>query len=168
MRSPEELHTIDWPSLGHAYGDGGDVPGWIRALYSNDRSEADKALSAFFGRALHQGSVSSAAVEAVPFLAHAAVHTRHERAGLLAALAGCGGTEAEPEYDDEVRGCARVAAEVAGLLHLLRDDDPVVRRNTVRVARRATGETVPMVLRELTACYVSDPAALSGPKRSPS
>ncbi|MFD0403723.1 hypothetical protein [Kitasatospora sp. NPDC127116] len=159
MRSPEELHTIDWPSLGHAYGDGSDVPGWIQALYSDDQHLADKALSAFFGRALHQGSVSSAAVAAVPFLAHAAAHSRHERADLLAALAGCGGTEAEPEYDDEVQGCTRIAAEVAGLLHLLRDDDPVVRRNMVRVARRATGDTVPVVLRALTACYTSDPAA---------
>ncbi|MFF4922469.1 hypothetical protein ACFY4B_17980 [Kitasatospora sp. NPDC001261] len=159
MRSPEELHTIDWPSLGHFFGDGRDVPGWIRALYSDDGHLADRALSEFFGRALHQGSVSSAAVAAVPFLAHAAVHARHERADVLAALAGCGGTEAEPVHEDEVRGCARVAAEVAGLLHLLRDEDPLVRRNTVRVARRATGETVPVVLRELTACSVSDPAA---------
>ncbi|MFJ6382637.1 hypothetical protein ACIQI7_21865 [Kitasatospora sp. NPDC092039] len=159
MRSPEELHTIDWPSLEHAYGEGSDVPGWVRALYSDDRRQADKALSEFFGRALHQGSVSSVAVAAVPFLAHAAAHTRHERADLLAALAGCGGSGAEPEYDDEVRGCAGVAAEVAGLLHLLHDEDPVVRRNTVRVARRASDETVPMVMRELTACYESDPTA---------
>ncbi|MFI5649224.1 hypothetical protein [Kitasatospora sp. NPDC051705] len=40
MRPPEELDTIDWPSLGHAYGDGGDVPGWTRALYSDDREQA--------------------------------------------------------------------------------------------------------------------------------
>ncbi|GHF86845.1 hypothetical protein GCM10018790_75430 [Kitasatospora xanthocidica] len=104
--------------------------------------------------------MSSAAVAAVPFLAHAAVHTVHERASLLAALAGCGGTGAtpEPEFDDEVRGCAQVAAEVGGLLPLLRDDDPLVRRNTVRVARRATGGTLPTLLRELTGCYDSDPA----------
>ncbi|MFE7531717.1 hypothetical protein ACFU7Y_39360 [Kitasatospora sp. NPDC057542] len=159
MRSPEELDTIDWPSLGQAYGNGSDVPGWIRALYSDDRDQARTAVFEFFSRALHQGSVSSAAVAAVPFLAHAAMHTIHEWVAVLAALAGCGGTEAEPEYDDEVQGCARIAAEVTGLLHLLRGDDPLVRRTMVRVARRATGETVPAVLRELATCYASDPAA---------
>ncbi|MEV7188747.1 HEAT repeat domain-containing protein [Kitasatospora sp. NPDC093102] len=157
MRSPEELDTIDWPSLGHACGNGSDVPGWIRALYSDDRDQAHTAVVEFFGRALDEGSVSSAAVAAVPFLAHAAMHTLHEREAVLAALAGCGGTGAEPAYDDEVQGCARIAAEVTGLLHLLRDGDPLVRRTMVRVARRATGETVPAVLRELATCYASDP-----------
>ncbi|MFH8386740.1 HEAT repeat domain-containing protein [Kitasatospora sp. NPDC018058] len=156
MRSPEELDTVDWPSLRHAYGNADDVPGWIRDLYSGDPEQAHKAMYEFFGKALHQGSVSSAAVAAVPFLAHAAVHGVHERASVLAALAGTGGPEAEPEFEDEVQGCMRVAEEVAGLLHLLRDDDPQIRRNMVRVARRATGATVPAALRELTACFESD------------
>ncbi|MFJ9846786.1 HEAT repeat domain-containing protein [Kitasatospora sp. NPDC101155] len=121
------MDTIDWSSLRHAYGSAGDVPGWILDLYSSDPDQAHKTMDEFFGEALHQGSLSSAAVTAVPFLAHAAVHGVHKRASVLAALAGTG--------------------------------DPQVRRNTVRVARRATGETLPTALRELTACFESDPSA---------
>ncbi|MFE5584545.1 hypothetical protein [Kitasatospora sp. NPDC056531] len=108
------MDTIDWSSLRHAYGSAGDVPGWMRDLYSSDPEQAHKAMDEFFGKALHQGSVSSAAVAAVPFLAHAAVHGVYKRASVLAALAGIGGPEAEPEFEDEVWGCARVATEVTG------------------------------------------------------
>ncbi|GGM26415.1 hypothetical protein GCM10010129_83630 [Streptomyces fumigatiscleroticus] len=159
MRSPEELDTIDWPSLYHAYGDGSDVPDWIRALYSDDADRVDKVLDELFNSVLHQGSVYPATVAAVPFLAHAAVHTVHGRAHVLALLAGAGGHGPEPQPGDEEEGCAQVGAEVPGLLHLLGDDDPQVRRRAVRVARRATGETVPAAVRELTTSYETDPVA---------
>lgn len=71
------LDAIDWPSLYHAYGYGGDVPDLIWALYSDDADRADKALGELFNHALHQGSVYPATVAAVPFLAHAAVHALH-------------------------------------------------------------------------------------------
>ncbi|MEU0939048.1 HEAT repeat domain-containing protein [Embleya sp. NPDC005971] len=157
MRSPEELDTIDWPSLYHAYGDGDDVPDRIRALYAGDEDRADRALGELFNRALHQGSVYPAAVAAVPFLAHAAVHTAHGRASALAFLAGAGGSGPEPGRGDQEEGHARVGAEVPGLLHLLRDGDPQVRRQAVRVARRASADTVPAATRELAATYATDP-----------
>ncbi|WP_331733559.1 hypothetical protein OG948_59845 (plasmid) [Embleya sp. NBC_00888] len=157
MRSPEELDRIDWPSLYHAYGDGGDVPDLIRALYSGDGDRVDKALGALFNHVLHQGSVYPATVAAVPFLAHTAVHTLHARAGALALLAGAGGQGPVPWAGDEEEGHARVGAEVCGLLHLLGDDDPQVRRHAVRVARRASAKTLPAATRELAAAYARDP-----------
>ncbi|MGW9511872.1 hypothetical protein ACWGVU_34325, partial [Embleya sp. NPDC055610] len=87
MRPPGELDTIDWRSLDQAYGDGTDVPDRIRALYANDAGRAGEALSKLFNSALHQESVYSATMAAVPFLAHAAVHAAHGRASALAFLA---------------------------------------------------------------------------------
>jgi hypothetical protein len=74
MRSPEELDAVDWASLTHAYGGAEDVPHLVRSLYSDDAEEVDEALYELYGNVLHQGSVYPASVEAVPFLAHAAVH----------------------------------------------------------------------------------------------
>ncbi|MFD8252493.1 hypothetical protein [Streptomyces werraensis] len=160
MRSPEELDAIDWSSLYHAYGeDGSDVPHWIRALYSDNADRVDEVLGELFNSVLHQGSVYPATVAAVPFLAHGAVHAVHGRAQVLALLAGAGGHGPEPQPGDEEEGCAKVGDEVSGLLHLLGDDDPQVRRQMVRVARRATGAVVPVAVRELTTVYERDSAA---------
>jgi hypothetical protein len=159
VRPPEELDLLDWPSLHHAYGGGRDVPAWIRLLYSDDTTAVDGALGELFNRVLHQGSVYPATVEAVPFVAHAAVHATRRRDGMLAFLAGAGGSDPEPYGGTEEDGRTRVSDEVPGLLHLLRDDDRDVRRQAVRVAIRATGPTVPTVLQALTACHASDPDA---------
>ncbi|MFD8480016.1 hypothetical protein [Kitasatospora sp. NPDC059673] len=166
MRSPEELHLTDWASLEHSYGSGTDVPGWIRALYAEDREAVDRALGELFNRALHQGTVSSAGAAAVPYLAHAAVHAVHRREGMLAFIATTGGAEEEyegeeeeTEFEHKVTGRTLAADELPGLLHLLRDDpDPEVRRQVVRVARRAAGESLPLALAALTACHREDPA----------
>ncbi|MER5402779.1 HEAT repeat domain-containing protein [Streptomyces sp. NPDC002599] len=157
MRSSEELGAVDWRSLDHAYGDGSDIPDWIRALYGDDADRAGKAMSALFNGVLHQGTVYPATVAVVPFLAHAALHTVHHRADALAFLAGAGGQGPQPWPGDEEQGCAQVAAEVPGLLHLLGDDDPQVRRQAVRVARRATGKAVPAAVRALATSYETDP-----------
>ncbi|MFI9788202.1 hypothetical protein ACIHEI_32560 [Kitasatospora sp. NPDC051984] len=157
MRTPEELHLVDWASLYHAYGDGTDVPGWIRALYSEDEAVVDGALDELFGRVLHQGSVYPASVAAVPYVAHAAVHAVHRRHLMLAYLAATGGTEAETWPGPQQEGCGLVAEELPGLLHLIRDPDPEVRRQAVRVARRATGDSLRPALDALTACHRDDP-----------
>ncbi|WP_330458004.1 hypothetical protein OIB37_14510 [Streptomyces sp. NBC_00820] len=156
MRSPEELDSVEWTELGHAYGDGGDVPDWIRALYSGDPDRAKAAVRELFGRVLHQGSVYSASVAAVPFLAHAAVHAAHERASALAFLSGVAGRADEPDTETHEEGGERVAAEVRGLLHLTTDDDPEVRREAVRLALRASGADIPAAVRALTAAHETD------------
>ncbi|MFE3206057.1 HEAT repeat domain-containing protein [Embleya sp. NPDC059237] len=93
----------------------------------------------------------------MPFLAHAAVHTVHKRAGVLALLAGAGGEGPVPRAGDQEKGHTRVGAEVFGLLHLLGDDDPEVRRRAVRVMRRAGAEALPAAVRELAVTYATDP-----------
>jgi hypothetical protein len=66
------LDEVDWSALEHAYGEASEVPAWLRGICSADASVRDKALSEMYGRVLHQGSVYSATVAAIPFLARMA------------------------------------------------------------------------------------------------
>ncbi|MFB7312585.1 HEAT repeat domain-containing protein [Streptomyces sp. NPDC056192] len=63
-----DLESIDWASLGHAYGAAGDVPGWLRGMVSPDPDVRKEAFGNFYGAALHQGSVYSSTVASLPFL----------------------------------------------------------------------------------------------------
>jgi hypothetical protein len=62
------LDAIDWPNLGHAYGDASDVPGLLRDLTDADPEVHKRALSALHGNIWHQGTVYEATAFAVPFL----------------------------------------------------------------------------------------------------
>lgn len=64
----KDLDSIDWASLGHAYGAADDVPGWLRGMVSSDQDVRKKAFGDFYGAALHQGSVYSSTVASLPFL----------------------------------------------------------------------------------------------------
>lgn len=64
----ENLDTIDWKSLTHAYGEASDVPKLIRALASDHAGKREGALDALFSTIWHQGTVYPASVHAVPFL----------------------------------------------------------------------------------------------------
>ncbi len=64
----ERLNEVDWTRLTHAFGEASDVPGYIRALSSNDREERDEAIGSLFGTIWHQGTVYGATAVAVPFL----------------------------------------------------------------------------------------------------
>ncbi|MFD7730418.1 HEAT repeat domain-containing protein [Kitasatospora phosalacinea] len=164
MRPPEELHLTDWSALTHAYGTAEAVPDWVRALYAGGAAAADRALDELFGRALHQGTASSAGAAAVPYLAHAAVHAVHRRGSALEFIAGTGGTEEHYWYEEEGRpgeelaGRARASAELPFLIPLLGDPDAEVRRQVVRVARWAAGESLPLAVAALTACHRDDPS----------
>ncbi|MDV5143170.1 HEAT repeat domain-containing protein [Streptomyces sp. SBC-4] len=63
-----DLDSIDWASLGHAYGPADDVPGWLRGMVSPDPEIRKDAFGNFYGKVLHQGSVYSSTVASVPFL----------------------------------------------------------------------------------------------------
>ena len=75
------LDGIDWASLRHAYGSAEDVPELLRRVASGDGdeggggdgsgggAEAAEALNELWGTIWHQGSVYSATVAAVPYLA---------------------------------------------------------------------------------------------------
>ncbi|APU38486.1 hypothetical protein [Streptomyces sp. TN58] len=63
-----DLGSIDWASLGHAYGPAGDVPQWLRGMASPDEEVREKAFGSFYGAAHHQGDVYPCTVASLPFL----------------------------------------------------------------------------------------------------
>ncbi|MFD4857709.1 HEAT repeat domain-containing protein [Streptomyces atratus] len=63
-----DLDSIGWASLEHAYGPADDVPGWLRSMVSPDPDVRNEAFGNFYGAALHQGSVYSSTVASLPFL----------------------------------------------------------------------------------------------------
>ncbi|WP_033260293.1 HEAT repeat domain-containing protein [Kitasatospora setae] len=157
MRTPEELHLVDWTALERGCGDG-DPPELIRALYAADRDVVDAALDALFDSVLHRDAVYPAAVAAVPYVAHAAAHATHRRHVMLMFLSMAGGVQEQVWTEWEAEGGARVAEELPGLLHLLRDAEPEVRRQAVRAARRAAGESLPPAVAALAARLREDPS----------
>lgn len=63
-----ELDSIDWSSMSHAYGPAGDVPVWLREMASADPGVRDKALSHFYSAAHHQGDVYPCTAASLPYL----------------------------------------------------------------------------------------------------
>ncbi|MER7598459.1 HEAT repeat domain-containing protein [Streptomyces hydrogenans] len=95
------LQSIDWASLGHAYGAADDVPGWLCGMVSPDAEAREKAFGSFYNSALHQGSVYSSTVASVPFLfAMADDPATPDRAEVVALLLSIGreAVDAEEVY----------------------------------------------------------------------
>lgn len=65
MRGLDELDTVAWDGLEHAYDNATDVPDLLRALGGGDMD----VLGDLFGALCHQGTRYSASAPAVPFLA---------------------------------------------------------------------------------------------------
>ncbi|WP_393063386.1 HEAT repeat domain-containing protein [Streptomyces sp. LN549] len=63
-----ELDSIDWSSMNHAYGPAVEVPAWLRAMTSPDPEVRDKAFGDFYGAAHHQGDVYPCTAASLPFL----------------------------------------------------------------------------------------------------
>ncbi|MFL6077026.1 MAG: HEAT repeat domain-containing protein [Mycobacteriales bacterium] len=123
------LDTVPWGRLRHAYGMAGDLPDLFRDAADPERS-AD-ALFALSARLYHQGGqVCPAASPSVPFLlrlaAEPSVPARVEVLRLLGALAEAG-RNAPPRFVDPAWSRAFGGA-VPGLVALLADPDPAVRR----------------------------------------
>ncbi len=64
----ENLDSVDWAGLKHAYGSAADVPALIHALASSDKAEREAAYEELHGNIWHQGTVYEASSYAVPFL----------------------------------------------------------------------------------------------------
>lgn len=121
------LDDPPWGALSHAYGPADDIPEVIRAVASADEDEADAAVDELFGSVFHQGTVYSAAVAALPFIAELAVAPKVHHRSLLVYLLGAMADPAEA-YGTKVAAVrAAVTAEVPRLLPLLADPDPGVR-----------------------------------------
>ncbi|MFC8719607.1 hypothetical protein [Kitasatospora sp. NPDC057198] len=158
MRTPEELHLVDWSALTHGYGTAEAVPDWIRALYDEDAAVVGEALDMLFEQAMHPETVYPASVAAVPYLAHAAVHAVHRRDRVLAFLVDAGRHHDRWWDAAEEPAPVEVSAELPFLLRLSDDPDPEVRRQLVRVAYWAIGDSRPPVLAALAACHRADPS----------
>lgn len=67
-RMINDLDSIDWSSMGHAYGPAGDVPTWLRAMASPDPEVRDEAFGQFYSAVHHQGDVYPCTTASLPFL----------------------------------------------------------------------------------------------------
>jgi len=101
----EELSTIDWSQLNHAYGPATDVPDQLRALAFGTPKTRKRALSDLHGNIWHQHTIYEATHYAVPFLLELVqnqVPDYIEILGLLALIAnGTSYLEAHREYQTE-------------------------------------------------------------------
>lgn len=87
----EQLESIPWSTLLHAYGPATDVPQQIQALASANPETRERALWELYGNIFHQGTRYQATPYAVPFLYEllrtASVPDKHDLIYLLVSLA---------------------------------------------------------------------------------
>lgn len=148
-----------WGALEHAYGTADDIPEVIRAVASADEDEADEAVDELFGAVFHQGTVYSATVAAVPFIAELAVAPEVHHRSTLVTLLGAMADPAEA-YGTEVDAVrAAVTAQVPRLLPLLADPDPRVRESAAYALAQCPEMAGPVVA-ELRRRWAVEDAAL--------
>ncbi len=85
----ENLDSIDWAHLEHAYGSADDVPDYIHALCSTDEDVRSNAIGDLFGTVWHQGTIYSASPHVVPFLAELLEAADVPGKELIAVLLAC-------------------------------------------------------------------------------
>ena len=86
----EGLDDIPWSALDHAYGEASEVPAMLRGMVAADPERRALAASAFWDGPMHQGSVYSSTVAAVPFLVEALAAPEADRRELLTILGAVG------------------------------------------------------------------------------
>ncbi|MFJ3713691.1 HEAT repeat domain-containing protein [Streptomyces sp. NPDC090053] len=91
-----DLDSIDWSSMSHAYGPAADVPVWLRAMASPDPEVRERAFSGFYSAAHHQGDVYACTAASLPFLfALADDPTAPDRASVVELLLSIGRESAD-------------------------------------------------------------------------
>ncbi|MFD4659725.1 hypothetical protein ACFWP2_29330 [Kitasatospora sp. NPDC058444] len=141
------LDDHPWVTVSHAYGSAEDLPDLLRALAEGDEEAAGEALSELYGSILHQGTVYSAGVDAVPYLARIAAAGRRT-ADVLCLLGGLAESEDEWQVPEGAVRTA-VAAQLPLLLPLLGDPDATVRLAAAwAVGHTRDGAAAPGALRE--------------------
>jgi hypothetical protein len=135
----EELNTIPWEELDHAYGSAEDVPGNIRALYVPE--DAEEALENLWSSICHQTSVYTASGPALPFLTEAACSPEiHDevRGGLLLLIGTIAiglYSDGGEEVEDWTQGYQTAVACLPRLLPLLTDESLSVQTRTAAILR---------------------------------
>jgi HEAT repeats len=145
----DDLDSVAWAGLRHAYGDASDVPGLLRTVASADPQARSRAVGRLEAVLEHQGSVYSGTAAAVPFLCELLVAlepgTRsrmlallrrivqgagflHQHAGAMFVREGSPDElEAERAFVADAREA--VLAAVQAYLSAVADTDRVVRAN---------------------------------------
>lgn len=135
----ENLDTIDWKSLTHAYGEASDVPKLIRALASDHAGKREGALDALFSTIWHQGTVYPASASAVPFLIElVGSEAQEDLPAILELLAhlATGSSYLDTNVQAEERSAPGFADRVAEELTFVRAAKEAVARGVGVYARR--------------------------------
>lgn len=174
MRAPEELNEVNWATLEHAYGPADDVPEMIRALYAEAAPETEDGENVgeeLVNNLNHQGSFYPATLEAVPFLAHLALHVVWHRGALLEVLTSLAeldewGVPAPESLSGRVREA--VLAELPLLMGCLTDPDPFVRQTAIRMACVAEAPYAAALVTVVAADRTAAPNSHQHPPADPS
>ncbi|WP_406470245.1 HEAT repeat domain-containing protein [Streptomyces sp. NBC_01615] len=138
-----DLDSIDWSSMGHAYGPAGDVPVWLRAMASPDPEVRRKALSDLYSAAHHQGDVYPCTAASLPFLFDMADDlAAPDRASIVELLLSIGreavdrseGIYIAPDGTESTAGADSVALmreRADAFISYTADPDPRVRRAAI-------------------------------------
>ncbi|MFJ8163670.1 HEAT repeat domain-containing protein [Streptomyces sp. NPDC096136] len=97
------IDGIDWTSMGHAYGPGGDIPGWLKGMADPDPDVRRDAFGGFYGAVHHQGDIYPSTVASLPFLLGLADDPATPDRAAVAALVLSIGREAADRDDDCIR-----------------------------------------------------------------
>ncbi|MFH8628019.1 HEAT repeat domain-containing protein [Streptomyces vietnamensis] len=99
----DDVESIDWAAMGHAYGPASDIPAWLRDMTSPDPEIREKAFSNFYSSVHHQGDVYPCTVASLPFLfAMADDPATPDRASVVALLRSIGREAVErADFDDD-------------------------------------------------------------------
>ncbi|WP_327380673.1 HEAT repeat domain-containing protein [Streptomyces sp. NBC_01207] len=93
-----DVESIDWASMGHAYGQADDVPQWLHDMASPDAELREQAFSSFYSAAHHQGDVYPCTMASLPFLfAMADDPCTPDRASVVALIVSIGREAVERE-----------------------------------------------------------------------
>ncbi|WP_345704134.1 HEAT repeat domain-containing protein [Kitasatospora paranensis] len=140
------LDAHPWADVSHAYGPAEDLPDLLRAL-AEGGEDAEEAISELYSCILHQGTVYSASVDAVPYLARIAAAAGPGTAEVLRLLGGL--AESDDEWEiapGAVR--AAVVTRIPLLIPLLTHQDADIRLLTAwTLGRTRDAETAPAALR---------------------
>lgn len=146
----EGLDRPAWGALQHACGFADDLPDLLRAAASADEEQARAALHELFTSVFHQGSVYTASVAVVPFVAELAVapavHGRSVLVYLLGIMADPREAEGAEGAEVDAVGDA-LTALVPRLLPLLSDTDPKVRERVAYTLAQCPDTAGPVVAR---------------------
>lgn len=142
----DDLDTIDWAQLVHAFGPASDIPERIRALISPDPDARQAAIEGLFETICHQETVYEASAPAVPFLqellADADTPDKMLIANMLAAMA-----DGKSDMEVALGSPAMETLLRKGLAQEGRDFDTELAegRRLVEQTRAAVGKELPLL-----------------------